>query len=221
MLFHLLWKNTVFKKKISFPLIICMLITVACGGGGGEYFPPMISVDEIGIIKEEIKDSVIKDQDKLVLSISLNSEPQKDKYIGGTKYYHFADFQYNKKKYVLGIPYDTYISILDSKGKVIKKLDTPRYSTNAKAIELVGKQNGKYLAIYISQQTTSHSSTLFILNDKFDVMYKEHLLGALWMAKEQGKNGDNLLVSAETKWIPKDEWISVGGPWRYIIFKAQ
>jgi hypothetical protein len=51
------------------------------------------------------------------------------------------------------------------------------------------------------------------------VLYKEHLLGAKWISKSTSKYGDVLIVSAEKQWAPKDECISVGGPWRYIIFK--
>jgi hypothetical protein len=193
-----------------------MLILVGCGGGGGEYFPPRIAVDEIGIKKEAIGPLVVKE--KHVLEVSLDRKDEVDKYIGGIQYYFFSNFQYNNHKYLIGIPLDNYVSIFDSEEKFIKKLNTPRYSTKATALELTGKENRKYLAVFINQQATSHSSTLYILNDKFDVVYKEHLLGALWMAKEKGKNGDNLLISAETKWIPKKEWVSVGGPWRYIVF---
>ena len=102
---------------------------------------------------------------------------------------------------------------------MVLKLELPRYSRSAAAIELAGKNGTKYLALYVDQQATSHSSTLFIISDDWKVIYKEHLLGAKWISKEATTYGDNLLVSAETQWLQNDKCVTIGGPWKYIIFK--
>lgn len=144
---HLWWRFFTLNQKISLSCIIFILILISCGGGGGEYFPPRIAVDEIGIKKEAIDPLMVKE--KHILEVSLDRKDEIDKYIGGIQYYHFANFQYNSHEYLIGIPLDNYVSIFDSEEKFIKKLNTPRYSTKAKALELVGKENRKYLAVFI------------------------------------------------------------------------
>lgn len=204
----------VHKFKIS--IVFVILMNLSCGGGGGEYVPPKVIIDKIGIIKKEIF-SPIDVVSKVILESSLDRRPN-EKYFPGGRYYYFNEFNFKNKKYLLAVPLDKFVSIFDSRENEVKRLSTPRYTVNAAAIELLGKKHNRFLAVYIAQQETSHSSTLYILNDYFKIVYEEHLLGALWMAKEPSEIGDNLIISSETRWIPNDEWISVGGPWRYIIF---
>jgi hypothetical protein len=203
--------------KLTMSVVILSFAIVRCGGGGGEYYPPKVVINSIGVTKEEISITQIDIESKIILEVDLERKPENEKHIAGVKYYYFSHFDFKGHKYLLAIPLDDFVSIIDSEKKVVKKLPTPRYATNAAAIELSTK-NDAFLAIYIAQQATSHSSTFYILNEEFEIVYEEHLLGALWMAKESSKNGDNLVISAEPKWIPKDRWISVGGPWRYILF---
>jgi hypothetical protein len=198
-------------------LIFIILLIIACGGGGGKYYPPQIVINKIGLTKEEIKSTKTNFKAKVILEVDLDREDTPNKYIKGVQYYYFSDFQFKNEKYKLAVPIKNFISIIDSKGEVIKKLETPRYTTNAAAFELIDSSETRYLAVFIEQQATSHSSTLYILNDHMEIVYKEHLLGALWMAIENSKNGENLIVSAETQWIQKNKWISVGGPWRYMF----
>lgn len=207
---------------MSFKLIILAVelsfVLIGCGGGGGEYYPPIVVIDNMNVTKEEIPTTQVDVRAKIILEVDLERKPENEKHIEGVKYYYFSHFDFKNQKYLLAVPLDDFVSIIDPEGKVVKKMITPRYATNAAAVELFGNKNGRFLAIYIAQQATSHSSTLYILNEKFEIAYKEHLLGALWMAKESSEMGDNLIISAERKWMPKDKWISVGGPWRYILF---
>ena len=206
-------------------LHIFLIFTVLnCGGGGGKYYPPKVAVNKIGIVKEKASEINIDKNSKLIADISLDEIDQKidnEKNISGTKYSLVTECNFLHNKYLLAIPYGNFVNIINSQEKVMKRLDTPRYPTKVSALELIGIMNKTYLAVYIQQQTSSHSSTLYILNKNFDVVYKEHLLGALWMARESTKWGHNLIISAETKWIPKGKWISVGGPWRYILFREK
>lgn len=191
---------------------------MGCGGGGGKYYPPQVAINKIGVVKQEINE--VGPTDRLFLNSQEQLEKGNERYIQLAKYYYFRKFDFIHKQYTLAIPINNWVSIIDSSNRIVIKLDTLRYTRNAAAIELVGKNGQKLLAIYIDQQATSHSSTLYILSEKWDILYKEHLLGAEWMAKESSPNGDNLIIAAEKKWIPKDKWITVGGPWRYIIFHS-
>ena len=205
----------------------CFLITVAlylfivsCGGGGGEYYPPEIAIDKIGVVKEEIRPDDIADITKHDLENLPNLTKDKEEDISGNTGYCFRHFSFKNENYKIGIGASSWVSIIDTDGKYIKVLETPRYTNNARAVELIGKNGQRVLAIYIEQQATSHSSTLYLLSEEWDILYKEHLLGAKWIAKEKTDLGDNLIISAETKWRPNKEWITVGGPWRYKIFKS-
>lgn len=203
----------------KFLILVCaisVLLFTKCGGGGGEYYPPKIVLNKIGLHKVEIKSSEINEYNKLVLE-GYDQLEKIERTIAGTKYYYFKKFQFLGKQYKIAIPINNWVSIIDKNNKVLKKLGTPRYTRNAAAIELTGKDGKSFIAIYIDQQSSSHSSTLFILSDELDLVYKEHLLGAKWMAKEASESGGNLIISCEKKWLQNDEWVIVGGPWRYIL----
>nr|WDE41605.1 hypothetical protein [uncultured bacterium] len=193
------------KNNLLFIVLLCSFL-LNCGGGGGKYFPPQIAINKIGLQKEEIKSSNKAFEHKILLELDLNSE-----------FPEYFDFAFKDKTYRLRFNNKNFVSIVDSNNKFIKKIEIPRYPINAGALELIDQNNKSYLAVYVDQQPTSHSSTLFILNDNMEVLYKEHLLGALWMARQNTGKGHNLILSAETKWIPKNKWISVGGPWRYMF----
>ena len=209
-----------FFYKIKFIITLFFLACfISCGGGGGKYYPPKIVLNKIGIVKEEINPQQIEINNKLILENDSQLEKEPEKYISGVKYYYFYKFRFMEKEYKIGIPIKNWVSIIDSDNKIIKNLETPRYTRNAAAIELSGKNNQRLLAVYIDQQATSHSSTLFILSHNWEVLYQEHLLGAQWMSKETSPKGDNLIIAAENMWRPKSEWMKVGGPWRYIIFQ--
>ena len=208
----------IYKHITTFSICACFLFSCSVGGGGGKYYPPQISINEIGVTKAEIQESTINDKAK------IDVEDQKhlikdESYIKKEKYYYFRGFNFVGRQYRVGIPLHPWVSIIDSADNVVLKLELPRYSRSAAAIELVGKNGTKYLAVFVDQQATSHSSTLFLISDDWKVIYKEHLLGAKWISKEASKYGDNLLVSAETQWLQNDTCVSVGGPWKYFIFK--
>ena len=156
--------------------------------------------------KEEIKLSNSEFERKILLQFDLNIQAPR-----------FFDFTFKNMTYRLEFSYKNFVTLIDSNDKLVKRIEIPRYPINAGALELIDQNNKSYLAVYVAQQATSHSSTLFILNESMEVVYKEHLLGAQWMAKETADKGQNLIVSAETKWIPKNKWISVGGPWKYVF----
>lgn len=149
--------------------------------------------------------------------LSFESDPPDDEFRSGLlKYYYSRMFVFDDKDYKLAVPITYRVSIFDSKNTLVAKLRVPRYSTDAHAFEVV--VNGRsMLVVYVDQQATSHSSTLFILNDRFDVVYKEHLLGGHWIAAPRDTDLSEFVVAADNSWLVDDEWVDVGGPWRYSL----
>lgn len=195
-------------------------VLFGCGGGGGEYYPPSIALNEYGIEKSAFDKEIVSEEQRIYFA---DHEPNSanNRFIEGDKYYYFDNFEFQGKEYSIGIPLANWVSIIDEEGRIVAKLDTPRYTRSAVAVELQDPDMGTFLAILIDQQSTSHSSTLYILNSSFKPIYKEHLLGAKWIAKEDTPRGDVLLVSSEEKWCPDGETVRIEGDWRYDIFATR
>ncbi len=203
---------------MKYLLLYLTLLLFSCGGGGGEYYAPNVSINKINVIKQQASNSDMLALEKL--SLERNSDREsKERIIRGDKYYYFSEFQFENKNFMLAIPIKNFITIIDSNEKIVKKLTTPKYTIEAKALSLRSKQNERYLSILVQQQTTSHSSTLYILDKNFTVVYKEHLLSAFWMAKKKSSSGDELIVSTENRWKPQlqENWIEVAGLNKYQI----
>ena len=73
---------------------------------------------------------------------------------------------------------------------------------------------GKYfLVVQLEQSTLSNSSTLLIFDDKFQIVYQDHLLGAI----EIGQAGDKIVVKSENFWYPEEIKVNINGDWLYFI----
>ena len=59
----------------------------------------------------------------------------------------------------------------------------------------------------------SNSSTLLIFDDKFQIVYQDHLLGAI----EIGQAGDKIVVKSENFWYPEEIKVNINGDWLYFI----
>lgn len=194
------------------------IVVVGCGGGGGKYYPPCVALNSTGIGKTPCTDTPGDLTHQQVISEQRENGSLGARIIEGEKYYYFRDIAFAGDKVTLAVPIDKWISIVDSNGTVVTKLSTPRYTRDAVAVELTHPQRKPILAVLIDQQSPSHSSTLYLLDSSFTPIYKEHLLGAHWIAKQLNPAGDRLLISTEAKWIPKDKWITIGGNWQYNVF---
>lgn len=204
--------------KPVLPLLMILFLG-GCGGGGGKYYPPSISLNPYGINKRSFNVADVIDNDRISIA-EFREDPAKDLVIEGRTYYYFREIYYDGSRYTLAIPIDNYISIVNTDGKIVTKLKTPRYTRDAIAVELKHLQRGSLLAILIGQQTTSHSSTLYVLDSDFRPIYKEHLLGARWISKKHDPNGDLLFVSTEDSWQPNNETVTISGNWQYNIFET-
>lgn len=197
--------------------LVITLILAGCGGGGGKYYPPSISLNSKGILKTPFVEERNGDF-KIIFIEDVKVDVSDDFFVNGERYYSSKYIKFNNKEFRIAIPLANWISITTSESEIVTKLATPRYATDAVAVELKGKKEESFLAILIEQQATSHSSTLYVLDTSFRPIYKEHLLGANWISKIKSQCGDQLLVGTEDKWRPEDQWITIGGRWRYKLF---
>ena len=67
----------------------------------------------------------------------------------------------------------------------------------------------------MDQQTTSWSSTLFILDDKFKILYKEHLKNGYWIAVPRDPDFLQFVVGSGHVGMIDDDDVYIGGPWQY------
>lgn len=137
-------------------------------------------------------------------------------------------------KYFLGInvlsisdePYiiatgDNGIAIYNFKGERITFLNTVAVTREATCIEFK-RHNNKYVAVYADHRSITRSSTLFILNDKFELMYEEVLpsngvSSMMWVGVKPFEYDDDLIVAAGEIY----ECTKVGGSivWKYSFNK--
>jgi hypothetical protein len=201
----------------------------AMGGGWGKYYPPGIKTNLIEVSKVDLTGKLVEgrssksvlgsDSDKyriFTFPIYPNDPPDDEFRAGLKKYYFSREFVFDSKSYKIAIPITHQVSIFDSNGTLVTKLKLPRYSRDAYAFELISNKR-RMLIVWVEQQGTSHSSTLFILDENFSVVYKEHLLSARWIAAPRDIQDSNFILGAERKWLVHDEWVVVGGPWHYFV----
>lgn len=209
------------NKLKLFLLLPALFLITNCGGGGGKYFAPSISLNSFGITKEAFTDPFLGEEHRVAVYKYGDrdaSDTSDDRDIEGDRYYHSRNIMFQNKKYTVAIPLAKWVSIVAQDDTIVKKLKTPRYTTDAVSVELTHPKMKSFLAILINQQATSHSSTLYILDSTFTPIYKEHLLGAKWISKIPSPDGDILLISCEDRWRPDGYWEFIGGNWQYNIF---
>jgi hypothetical protein len=212
------------RKFLIAPLFLGIALP-SCyyGGGGGIEYPLEISVNEVDIIKKNLGDARWSPKAEKILGNDIGKynvlnfgegKIEAEFRSGWDKYYNSRNFAFDTKEYKVSIPMDEWVSIFGSGDELLKKLEIPRYSTDAHAFEVVA-DGTKMLVVYVSQQTTSSSSTLFVLNEEFDVIYKEHLFAAQWIAAPRDPSFTQFVVGCGNAHMVDDERIVVGGPWLY------
>jgi len=108
-------------------------------------------------------------------------------------------FSINNEPYIIATG-DEGVAIYNLKGERITFLNTKAVTSEVTCIEFK-KRNNKYVAIYVAHRSITGSSTLFILNDKFKLMYKEILPNngvsrTMWIGVEHLEYDDDLIVAA-------------------------
>ena len=203
-------------------LIVIALFTpifYGCGSNPtGGYYPPQTVVNTIGIKKVPLAAAGNTDY-KMFFSFEKEPEQEKrDKILGKGKkiwtfyFGYFTEADYLGRKYYLYNYFDSLkITALDSK-KTVAQFTPPRSIRQIAAFShrLKGKD---FLVVQLEQLTMSNSSTLLIFDDKFQIVYQDHLLGAI----EIGQAGDKIVVKSENFWYPEEIKVNINGDWLYFI----
>ena len=204
-------------------LIVIALFTpifYGCGSSNpyGGYYPPQTVVNTIGIKKVPLAATGITDYK---MFFSFEKEPvherryktlDKGKKILNLSPGYFTEADYLGRKYYLYNYFDSLkITALDSK-KTVAQFTPPRSIRQIAAFQhrLKGKD---FLVVQLEQFTMSNSSTLLIFDDKFQIVYQDHLLGAI----EIGQAGDKIVVKSENFWYPEEIKVDINGDWVYFI----
>ena len=194
-------------------------IFYGCGSNStGEYYPPQTVVNTIGIKKVPLAAAGITDYK---MFFSFEKEPvherryttlDKGKKILNLSPGYFTEADYLGRKYYLYDDSDSLkITAADSK-KTVAQFIPPRRIMQIAAFQ--HRLKGKYfLVVQLEQSTLSNSSTLLIFDDKFQIVYQDHLLGAI----EIGQAGDKIVVKSENFWYPEEIKVNINGDWLYFI----
>lgn len=220
-------------------IYICLLIIIflnvegcaSWGGGGGKYYPPQVSLNKLNLIKKTFSQSGISkcqntfdftsDHDEFVRR-QEEASAEGLRALGKDFFYTYK-FIFLGEKYLLALSLDGNRAIIFSEnGNKIKELILPRYPIEC-VVFSINLNKKDYLVVYINQQATSHSSTLFVVDKYFSVQYEEHLLGAKAACfGSSEKYGNYFVIKSEDFWFPngheiKTPKVSVNGDWLYFL----
>ena len=203
-------------------LIVIALFTpifYGCGSNPtGGYYPPQTVVNTIGIKKVPLAAAGITDYK---MFFSFEKEPEHERRYKtldkGKKSLnlspgYFTEADYLDRKYYIYEGSDSLkITAADSK-ETVAQFTPPRRIMQIAAFQhrLKGKD---FLVVQLEQFTQSNSSTLLIFDDKFQIVYQDHLLGAI----EIGQAGDKIVVKSENFWYPEEIKVNINGDWLYFI----
>jgi predicted small lipoprotein YifL len=216
-------------KKINCSVLLLLLLTCVggCGGGGGVYFPPKVAKNTINLQKIALAKTGIVSYEKQFFPILYSQRHLRNRVReAGKKIFddegYFQEVKFNGADYYLYKSY--YFKEINvtrkSDMKKILSLSTPRsfYVFSSFPIKM---NNQNYLVIYIQQRGTSHSSTLFLLDSKFKIVYQEHLLGAIAIGyTHSGKYGNCIVIESEDFWFPNGRnttKVTINGNWLYYM----
>lgn len=164
--------------------IIAICLFAGCGGGGGVYYPPETAINTIDLHKIELSQTGISSYERQFFPVAYDELHLWDKVIEeGQKI--FGSSGYFQEVNFLGVEYYLHSNyyfhgvdfIRKNEMKKVLLLPVPRYVYAFSAFEIT-MGNRMFLVVYVEQQATSHSSTLFVIDSQLKIVYQEHLLGA-------------------------------------------
>ena len=204
-------------KKIACAALLFPLLLALGGCFGGYYYPPRTAVNTVGIVKVPLAECPTAGDYEVVYSFEkeTNNEWWKKMERGGRIFRRSTGYLIETE--FLGKPYYVYesddgrmqiTSALDLR-ETVAKFRPPKAILGIAAFQqrLKGKD---FLVVYVRQKASTHSSTLLIFDDKFQIVYQDHLLGAL----EIGHTDDKIVVKSDDYAFPMGQ---INGDWVYFI----
>ncbi len=214
------------RKPLLCTLFFLGALVVLPGCGRG-YLTPKIAVNTIDLQKVELSKSGITAYERQFFPVTYDDRFLREKVtregekIFGTSGY-FQEVQFLGNEYYLHKNYYfMYVDIIrKSDMKRVLYLSTPESANEFAAFPItMGDRN--YLAVYVSQRATSNSSTFFVVDSQFKIVYKEHLL----RAKEVGfthsdRYGNCVVLKSRDFWYPDGvdkPRVDINGDWVYYM----
>ena len=198
-----------------------LLFAEALFGLGGVYYPPRTAVNTVRMVKAPLEECAVANY-TLAYSFERESDDEWWKRVErGKRVMQREKAGYLIETRFMGETYYVYelnespalrITLARDRSKTVACFSPPRYIMGIAAFP--HRMKGKdYLVVYISQQASSHSSTLLVFDGNFRIVFQDHLLGAL----EIGRDGERIVVKSEDRWYPEGKRVSVVGSWVYFI----
>jgi len=215
------------RQCCSILLLPLFLLLPGCGGGGGVYYPPETAINTIDLHKIELSQAEISSYQRQFFPVAYadihlrgKMEKEGEKIFGTSGYFQKVNF--------LGVEYYLHKSYYFRGVNLIRKndmekvlyLSVPRNIYAFSAFEIT-MGNRVFLVVYVQQQPTSHSSTLFVIDQQFNIVYQEHLLGALEIGYANSlKYGNCIVLKSDNFWFPNgtdNPRVEINGDWLYYL----
>jgi hypothetical protein len=134
------------------------------------------------------------------------------------KRFHFLHIYpsvFGEKMYIMALGGEG-VGIYSMEGQLVTFLNTPVYPTAAAGLE-IKTSTKNYYVVYADNRATSRSSTLFVLSDKWDLLYNEILKGGEWLSKIDRSGQDEFLIGTIIGWkdVGEGRFIPEREIWRY------
>ena len=217
-------------------LLTIIISCVGCGGGGGRYYRLETPINNIGVKQVKLCDTSNNEYEKQFFPVAYEEREKSSAVIEKSREVfdgyevYFREVKFNNIDYYVKESRSFSIITFEPSIQIIKKSDmsvvggvrTPR-SVSEFATFPMKFNHQEYLVIYVEQRATSHSSTLFILDSNFNVVYQNHLLGAEEIGfGNTNEYGNYFVIKSEDFWFPNghdvpNPRVNINGDWLYYL----
>lgn len=213
--------------KPLFSVSVFSFLLIFSSGCVDGYYPLKTTVNTIDLHKVELSKTNINAYTQSFFPVSYDDiklrhkQVEEGQKIFGTSGY-FLEVNYLGQNYYLhSNNYFMGVDIIRSSDmKKVGHLTVPR-NVHEFASFSIAMGNEVFLVVYVEQRATSHSSTLFIVDSQFKIVYQEHLLGADGIGNTHSDQyGNCIIVKSENFWFPNGTdkpKVLLNGEWLYYI----
>ena len=210
-----------------FPLLFGVFVLASFGGScipfpepTDETYPPQTAVDTLGMKKLPLSECPVENYSTVFAFDAESHMTRGKRWIRQmrAKKLDYDPYESIKTSY-LGKPYfvdaprkELKIAPLNDRKNAVATVTLPRvvYLPAAFQHRMKGKE---YLVIYVEHVLMSNSSTLLVFDEKFQIVYQDHLPGA----REIGAAGEKIVVKTEEFWYRGDIRVDVNDCWVYFV----